>query len=79
MATLPTCRPLLIVPPAQLTHYVAVTAQLQHFDSLLRDEWERPLDVIIPSSVSQQYTLEAHHLRDIYSKCYVTDSAEIVV
>ena len=55
------------------------TAQLQHVESLLRDEWERPLDVIIPSSWSQQYTLEARHLRDVYSKSYVTDSAEIVV
>ena len=55
------------------------TAQLQHVQSLLRDEWERPLDVIIPSSGSQQYTQEARHLRDVYSKSYVTDSAEIVV
>ena len=55
------------------------TAQLQHVESLLRDEWERPLDVIIPSSGSQQYMLEARHLRDVYSKSYVTDAAEIVV
>ena len=55
------------------------TAQLQHVESLLRDEWERPLEVIIPTSRSQQYTLEARHLRDAYSKSYVTDSAEIVV
>ena len=55
------------------------TAQLQHVESLLRDEWERPLDVIIPSSGSQQYTLEARHLRDVYSKSYITDSAESVV
>ena len=55
------------------------TAQLQHVESLLCDEWERPLDVIIPSSGSQQYRLEARHLRDVYSECYVADSAEIVV
>ena len=55
------------------------TAQLQHVESLLRDEWERPLDVIIPSSGSQQCKLEARHLRDVYSESYVTDSAEIVV
>ena len=55
------------------------TAQLQHVESLLRDEWERPLDVIIPSSGSQQCTPEARHLRDVYSKSYVIDSAEIVV
>ena len=35
--------------------------------------------MIVPSSGSQQYTLEARHLRDVYSKSYVTDSAEIVV
>ena len=52
---------------------------MQHVESLLRDEWERPLDVIIPSSGSQQYTLEARHLRDVYSESYVTDGAEIVV
>ena len=55
------------------------TAQLQHVESLLRDEWERPLDVIVPSSGSQQYMPEARHLRDVYSKSYVTDSVEIVV
>ena len=55
------------------------TAQLQHVESLLRDDWERPLDVILPSSGSQQYRLEARHLRDVYSKSYVTDSTEIVV
>ena len=55
------------------------TAQLQHVESLLRDEWEGPLDVIIPSSGSQQYRLEAYHLRDVYSESCVTDSAEIVV
>ena len=55
------------------------TAQLQHVESLLHDEWERPLDVIIPSSGSQQYKLEARHLRDVYSESYVTDTAEIVV
>ena len=54
-------------------------AQLQHVESLLRDEWERPLDVIVPSSGSPQYMLEARHFRDVYSKSYVTDSAEIVV
>ena len=55
------------------------TTQLQHVESLLRDDWERPLDVIIPSSGSQQYRLEACHLRDVYTESYVTDSAEIVV
>ena len=35
--------------------------------------------MIIPSSGSQQYTLEARHLRDVYSKSYVTDSVVIVV
>ena len=35
--------------------------------------------MIIPSSGSQQYRLEARHLRDIYSESYVTNSAEIVV
>ena len=55
------------------------SAQLQHVESLLRDEWERPLDVIIPSSGSQQYKPEAPHLRDVYSTSYVTDTAEIVV
>ena len=54
------------------------TAELQHVESLLRDEWERPLDVIVPSSGSQQHTPEARHLRDVYSKSYVTDSPEIV-
>ena len=54
-------------------------AQLQHVESLFHDEWERPLDVIIPSSGSQQYRLEACHLRDVCSQSYVTDSAEIVV
>ena len=55
------------------------TAQLQHFESLLRDDWERPLDMIIPSSGSQLYKLEARHLRDVYTESYVTDNAEIVV
>ena len=55
------------------------TAQLPHVESLLRDEWERLVDVIIPSSGSQQYTPEARHLRAVYSKSYVTDSAKIVV
>ena len=55
------------------------TAQLQHVESLLHDEWERPLDVTIPSSGSQQYKLEARHLRDVYSESYVTDTAGIVV
>ena len=54
-------------------------AQLQHVESLPHDEWERPLDVIIPSSGSQQYKPEARHLRDVYSKSWVTDTAEIVV
>ena len=35
--------------------------------------------MIIPSSGSQQYLLEARHLRDVYSKSYVTDITEIVV
>ena len=55
------------------------TAQLQHVESLLHDEWERPLDVIIPSSGSQQYKLEARHLRDVYSEFNVTYTAKIVV
>ena len=55
------------------------TAQLQHVESLRCDDWERPLDVIIPSSGSQQYRPEARHLRDVYSESYVTHSAEIVV
>ena len=55
------------------------TAQLQHVESLLHDEWERPLHVIIPIWVSQQHRLEAGHLRDVYSESYLTDSAEFVV
>ena len=55
------------------------SAQLQDIESLLRDNWERPLDVIIPSSGSQPYTLEARHLRDVYTESYVTNNAEIVV
>ena len=55
------------------------TAQLQHVESLLRDDWERPLDVIIPSLGSQRYRLEARHLRDVYTESYVTESAKIVV
>ena len=35
--------------------------------------------MIIPSSGSQQYKLEARHSRDVYSTSYVTDTAEIVV
>ena len=55
------------------------TAQLQHVESLLCDDWDRPLDVILPSSGSQQNRLEARHLRDVHIESYVTDSAEIVV
>ena len=54
-------------------------AQLQHVESLLCDDWERPLDVITPSLGSQLYKLEAHHLRDVYTESYVTEHAEIVV
>ena len=54
-------------------------AQLQHVGSLFRDDWERPLDAVIPSSGSQLYKLEARHLRDVYRESYVTDNAEIVV
>ena len=54
-------------------------AQLQHVESWLRDDWERPLDVILPSSGPQHYSLEARHLRDVYSESWVTDSAEIDV
>ena len=39
------------------------TAQLQNVESLLCDEWERPLDMILPSSGFQQYRPEARHLR----------------
>ena len=55
------------------------TAQLQDVESLLRDDCEQPLDVIIPSSGSQLYKMEARHLRDVYTESYVTDNAEIVV
>ena len=50
-----------------------------HYSTSYCAEWERPLDVFIPSSGSQQYKLEPRHLRDVYSESYVTDSAEIVV
>ena len=55
------------------------TAQLQHVESLLRDDWERPLDVIISGFGSQLYKLEARHLRDVYTESYVTDNVENVV
>ena len=55
------------------------TALLRDVESLLRDHWERPLGVIIPSSGSQLYKLEACHLRDGYTDSYVTNNAEIVV
>ena len=47
------------------------TAQLQDVESLLHGDWERPLDVIIPSSVSQLYKPEARHLRDVYTESCV--------
>ena len=54
-------------------------AQLQHVESLLCDDWEIPLDVINPSSGSQQYKPEARHLRDVYTQSSVTHNAKMVV
>ena len=55
------------------------TAELRHVESLLRDDWEQPLDMIIVSSGSQLYKLQTRHFRDVYTKSYVTDNAKIVV
>ena len=55
------------------------TAQLQHVESLLREDWEQPLAVIIPNSGSQQYRLEARHFSYVYTESYITYSAKIVV
>ena len=45
------------------------TALLQYVESLLRDYWEQPLDMTIPSSGSQLYKLEAQTVSTSVGRC----------
>ena len=51
-------------------------AQLQHVESLLGVDWDQPLYLVIPSSGSQQYKLEAHYVQE---ESFVTHTTTEIV
>ena len=52
---------------------------MSEVEALLGNDWRPPLHVRIPGFSPQQFEFEARHLRDLTTKRYVTDCAQIVV
>ena len=48
-------------------------------EALLGNDWRQPLHVTVPGLSLQQFEFEAHHFKDLTTKSYVTDCAQIVV
>ena len=80
--------PTLLVVHDELHNHVASDAQattsspcalsptLLRVESLLCGDWERPPDVMVPISGSQQYKLEALHFKDIHEEYFMTYGAQ---
>ena len=52
---------------------------MSEVEALLGKDWRQPLHVTAPGLSPQQFEFEARHFRDLTTKSYVTDCAQIVV